>query len=177
MAAILAAIYPELFAAAGVHSGLPYGAGGDLPSRAWRLKSRRRRRRGGGHKRERVRTIVFHGDERRGRSHPSNGEAHPRRRTRRPRRSAARHRFSTGSAGGRTYTRILVMDGRGVATPNIGPSRGSATPGPAAVRRGRSPTPTDPTPRARCFGFSWRGRRSSAPIGGIGRRHLARTLR
>ena len=32
MAVILGATHPELFAAVGVHSGLPYGAAHDLPS-------------------------------------------------------------------------------------------------------------------------------------------------
>jgi len=61
MAAILAGAYPELYAAAGVHSGLAPGAASDLPSALSAMKGG-----GAGPTREQagsgVPTIVFHGD-------------------------------------------------------------------------------------------------------------------
>jgi poly(hydroxyalkanoate) depolymerase family esterase len=77
MAAVMAATYPDLYAAAGVHSGLPYRSAADLPSAfaAMRgeatLRGRRSiKSRGTGD--PRVRTIVFHGDAD-NIVHPSNG--------------------------------------------------------------------------------------------------------
>lgn len=61
MAAIMIHAFPELYAAAGVHSGLPYGCARDLPSALAAMK-------GGGQRRDAVPTaprrplIVFHGD-------------------------------------------------------------------------------------------------------------------
>ena len=72
MAAILASTYPDVFAAAGVHSGLPAGAARDLPGALAAMQGQR----GGGAATQsgsNVRMIVFHGDADTV-VHPSNGE-------------------------------------------------------------------------------------------------------
>ncbi len=70
MAVILGATYPELFAAVGVHSGLPYGAARDLPSALAAMRAATPVSRAGGPS---IRTIVFHGDADTT-VHPCNGE-------------------------------------------------------------------------------------------------------
>ena len=74
MAATLGATYPELYAAAGVHSGLPHGAAADLPSAFAAMHGGAKPTAGKRRAKGSVRTIVFHG-----RSdstvHPSNAEA------------------------------------------------------------------------------------------------------
>lgn len=69
MAAVMGATYPDLYAAVGVHSGLPYRSAADLPSafaamrgqggpldlRSWRSRS-------AANDGPQIRTIVFHGD-------------------------------------------------------------------------------------------------------------------
>ncbi|MEZ0278434.1 PHB depolymerase family esterase [Methyloceanibacter sp.] len=79
MAAVMGATYPDLYAAIGVHSGLPYKSAGDLPSAfaamrgdAGPLRRRSLKPRGAGDGSPRVRTIIFHGDADRI-VHPSNG--------------------------------------------------------------------------------------------------------
>jgi poly(hydroxyalkanoate) depolymerase family esterase len=68
MACVMAATYPEVYAAVGVHSGLPYRSATDVPSAfaAMRgdpgLQCRPRKTRPNSHRALRVRTIVFHGD-------------------------------------------------------------------------------------------------------------------
>ena len=60
MAAILKSTHPDLFAAAGVHSGLPYGAAHDLPSALAAMKGQPRWSAGRDH--DLTPLIVFHGD-------------------------------------------------------------------------------------------------------------------
>jgi len=69
MAAVMGATYPDLFAAVGIHSGLPYQSAADLPSAFAAMRGdprlpgqRSGKSRGTGDDSPRVRTIVFHGD-------------------------------------------------------------------------------------------------------------------
>jgi len=112
MAAVMAATYPDLFAAAGIHSGLPYAAASDLISGFAAMRgsakpaSSRPRSRGG------VRTIVFHGSSD-GTVAPSNAEAilsDVRAGLPGPAEVLRRQ----GEAGGRAYVRTIVADPRGV---------------------------------------------------------------
>ena len=69
MAAVMGATYPDLYAAVGVHSGLPYRSAADLPSafaamhgNAGPLGLRSRRSGSAANDSPQIRTIVFHGD-------------------------------------------------------------------------------------------------------------------
>jgi poly(hydroxyalkanoate) depolymerase family esterase len=65
MAAVMGATYPDLYAAVGVHSGLPYRSAADLPSAFAAMRGggrRSRKSRGAVDDSPRIRTIVFHGD-------------------------------------------------------------------------------------------------------------------
>lgn len=106
-AAILAATYPDLFAAVGVHSGLACGAARDVASAFAAMKGQ-----GGkpGPNRQAVPTIVFHGDGDRT-VHPANGDQ-----------VVAQASAATGlaetvergrSPGGVAYTRTVRSDGTG----------------------------------------------------------------
>jgi len=99
MAAVMASTYPELYAAAGVHSGLPYAAARDLPSAFAAMK---RRSRAGGAAFG-IPMIVFHGD-RDTTVHPSNGEHAT---------AGTLERIEKGRANGRAYTRTTHLDAAG----------------------------------------------------------------
>ena len=113
MAVVMGAAYPELFAAVGVHSGLPYAAAGDLQSALAAMRGVAKRKPKPPRPAEgRVRTIVFHG-ARDKTVDPSNAEAilaDARRDL-----SGARDERRDGVAGGRAYVRTIVSDARGVA--------------------------------------------------------------
>ena len=120
MSAIMATTYPEIYAAAGIHSGLPHAAANDLVSALMAMKKGPSTNAGAPARTERVvvPTIVFHGD-RDTTVHPSNGEE-----------VIAQARFSSSQsaaamaggqtdaeqgvvAGGHTYTRRTHRDALG----------------------------------------------------------------
>ncbi|OOG87690.1 hypothetical protein B0E41_03900 [Hydrogenophaga sp. A37] len=125
MAVVLGETYPELFAAVGAHSGLPYAAAHDIPSALGAMKGRGAMGRGhfpgtaddprldASHA---VPVIVFHGDRDHTVQH-SNGEtivsqaraAH----ARLPKALALVSTTEEGETGGRRYTRTVHADAQG----------------------------------------------------------------
>lgn len=122
MAAIMAAAYPDLYAAVGVHSGLPVGRARDLITglAAMKKKAPAGAGRAAGRLRQRVPVIVFHGD-RDDIVHSGNGDAvleqflHPAPGA--PVEPLRRLQEHCGDAGGRGYTKTAMLDrtGRSVA--------------------------------------------------------------
>jgi poly(3-hydroxybutyrate) depolymerase len=120
MAAVMAATYPELYAAVGIHSGLPHAAANNLPSALSAMKHGPARR-GNGTRAGNgppVPTIVFHGDQDTT-VHPDNGEEV----IAQARWSSAVHADEISRSGmtieqgevnrGRRYTRTLHRDAYG----------------------------------------------------------------
>lgn len=112
MAAIMGSTYPELYAAVGIHSGLPYAAATDLPSALQAMRS-------GMNEAKSARTqpqpdtrpiIVFHGD-RDTTVHPRNGEQLI---AQNVPRNAVTSVVSGGAPGGLTYTRTIHQSGAGL---------------------------------------------------------------
>jgi poly(hydroxyalkanoate) depolymerase family esterase len=105
MAAVMAAAYPELYAAVGVHSGLPAGAAHDLMSGLNAMKGAGKKMRKGAAVGKPVRMIVFHGD-RDAVVHPSNGQS-------------VYQQFSHGASvrevedRGHGHTKLAALDGDG----------------------------------------------------------------
>lgn len=94
MAAIMGATYPDLYAAVGVHSGLPFASARDAISA---LAAMRGQRTGVAAPLPAVPTIVFHGD-RDTTVHPRNGECGI---------GGAELQSETGETAGRAYTRTV----------------------------------------------------------------------
>jgi poly(hydroxyalkanoate) depolymerase family esterase len=110
-AAIMGATYPDLYAAVGLHSGLPYGAATDLPSALAAMRrggSIRNQRLAGG---QTVPTIVFHGD-RDTTVHPDNAAQVAAQVIGARRTQQAEHRGQI--PGGHGYTRTVYADGERV---------------------------------------------------------------
>lgn len=115
MAATMAATYPDLFAAAGIHSGLPHGAANDVvsafaamrsgPSLAATSKSPSRD--------ANVRTIVFHGASDRT-VHPANAEQIVAA-ARAGLKGAAGEETQKGELAGAAYARTIIRDAKGAA--------------------------------------------------------------
>ena len=115
-AAVIAATYPDLVAAVGVHSGLPCGAAHDIPSALSAMRQGAPASRGtaGGGARRLVPTIVFHGD-RDTTVHPRNADVVvAQARAADPAALQATAMVERGQvAGGRGYSRRLHADASG----------------------------------------------------------------
>jgi len=94
MAAVMAATYPDLYAAAGIHSGLPYASARDAVSA---IAAMRGQRSVAASLLPAVPTIVFHGD-RDTTVHHRNGDYGG---------AGVKQKSETGEAGGRAYTRTI----------------------------------------------------------------------
>jgi poly(hydroxyalkanoate) depolymerase family esterase len=109
MAVILGATHPELFAAVGVHSGLPYGAAHDLPSA---LAAMRAGARGRPSDLPPPPTIVFHGDADTT-VDACNGHHVAAASAARPGAEPTTERAEHGDAGGRRFTRTTFKASHG----------------------------------------------------------------
>lgn len=108
MAAILGQEYADLFAASGVHSGLPRGAAHDVASAFAAMQGRHSGPGAGAQDQRSAPTIVFHGDVD-ATVHPENGhkviaDAVP---------AASVPEVSQGNSGGRRFTRSVYCNAQG----------------------------------------------------------------
>jgi poly(hydroxyalkanoate) depolymerase family esterase len=109
MAAVMASAYPELYAAVGVHSGLPVGSAHDLMSALNAMKGAGKKKGKAAPSARPVPAIVFHGD-RDATVHPGNGDTVYRQFT-----HGAVAKETEERGPGHTKTVALDADGRTVA--------------------------------------------------------------
>ena len=141
MAAILASEYPELYAAAGIHSGLPTGAAHDVPSAFAAMNSGMAPGTAKAGARAAVPVIVFHGDSDKT-VHPRNGHDVLAQQTG-PQASAAT--TEKGSApNGRSYTKAVHRDAAGKLVAEHWTVHGSGHAWSGGSRRGSYTDPKGP---------------------------------
>ena len=151
MAAVMGATYPEVYAAVGVHSGLPYKSATDVASAfaAMRgdpgIRGQRKPRRAAAND-PRIRTIVFHGDADRI-VHPSNAakiiEAQSKL-------GDSVERAKARSSASRTYTRAVTRDKTGSAVVEQWLIHGSGHAWSGGSPDGTYTIRTAPMPPAKC---------------------------
>ena len=113
-AAIMAATYPDIFAAAGIHSGLACGSARDLPG-AFAAMQGKGRKRAGSAKDRFVPVITFHGDRDKT-VHPSNSAQIHAANAAAPQLSGAERKVENGvSDGGRKFRRVSMVDAKGTS--------------------------------------------------------------
>jgi poly(hydroxyalkanoate) depolymerase family esterase len=110
MADVLAATYPDVFCAAGIHSGLPHGVASDVMSAFAAMKGTARS--SAQYRRTDCRTIIFHGTSD-ATVHPSNGET-------------LFDRARSGGATAQELTTETIVGGRRVTRTLLAPEAGPA---------------------------------------------------
>ena len=157
MAAVIAATYPDMYAAVGVHSGLPYRSATDLPSAFAAMRGnagprgrRSRKPREVADDSTHVRTIIFHGDADKI-VHPSNGTGI----VGGPKLGESIERAEARSSAGRSHTRTLIRDQSGVVVVEEWLPHGSGHAWSAAARTARTRIRTARTHPEKCCGSSW----------------------
>ena len=111
MAVILGETYPDVFAAVGAHSGLPFGAARDVPSAFAAMAGDLQHASAAPPPARVVPTIAFHGTADRT-VHPANGDEIARRAVAAPGAQAVETQ-ETGTQGGRGFRRTLGCDAAG----------------------------------------------------------------
>jgi poly(hydroxyalkanoate) depolymerase family esterase len=116
MAAVMGATYPDLYAAVGIHSGLPYQCATDLPSAFSAMRGdiglqRRKRRRNPVSNTPRTPTIIFHGEA----DHIVHASNAAKMVEALAKTGDTVQRLVVPSSSGRTYTRVVTRDQTGTA--------------------------------------------------------------